>query len=93
MPLCLSCGRSEPQGVRVCTRCNGTEFSSFRSSAVGLPKKDEQPAAEPEFDIASVEKFLESVTYSGPISRSSKLEVRIEAIKRKIFKLFRKKRK
>ena len=92
MPLCLSCGKSEPQGVRVCTRCNGTEFSSFRSSAVGLPKKDEKEP-ELEFDISSVEKFLESVTHTGPTSRSSKIEVRIEAIKRKIFKLFRKKRR
>ena len=93
MPLCLSCGKSEPLGVRICTRCNGSQFSNFRSSAVGLPKKDEQPANEPDFDISSVEQYLADVTHTGRISRSSKIEVRIEAIKRRIFKLYRKKRR
>jgi hypothetical protein len=93
MPLCLSCGKSEPLGVRICTRCNGSQFSNFRSSAVGLPKKDEQPANEPDFDISSVEQYLADVTHTGRISRSSKIEVRIEAIKRQIFKLYRKKRR
>ena len=93
MPLCLSCGKSEPLGVRICTRCNGSQFSNFRSSAVGLPKKDEQPANEPDFDISSVVQYLADVTHTGRISRSSKIEVRIEAIKRQIFKLYRKKRR
>ena len=93
MPLCLLCGKSEPLGVRICTRCNGSQFSNFRSSAVGLPKKDEQPANEPDFDISSVEQYLADVTHTGRISRSSKIEVRIEAIKRQIFKLYRKKRR
>lgn len=93
MPLCLSCGKSEPLGVRICTRCNGSQFSNFRSSAVGLPKKDEQPAVVPDFDISSVEQYLADVTHTGRISRSSKIEVRIEAIKRRIFKLYRKKRR
>ena len=93
MPLCLSCGKSEPLGVRICTRCNGSQFSNFRSSAVGLPKKDEQPANEPDFDISSVEQYLADVTHTGRISRSSKIDVRIEAIKRQIFKLYRKKRR
>ena len=62
-------------------------------SAVGLPKKDEQPANEPDFDISSVEQYLADVTHTGRISRSSKIEVRIEAIKRQIFKLYRKKRR
>ena len=93
MQLCLSCGKSEPLGVRICTRCNGSQFSNFRSSAVGLPKKDEQPANEPDFDISSVEQYLADVTHTGRISRSSKIEVRIEAIKRQIFKLYRKKRR
>lgn len=97
MPLCLSCGKSEPQGVRLCTRCNGSEFSNFRSSAVGLPKKPE-PAAEPtaaelKFDITDVENFLAAVTHTGPTSRRSKIEVRIEAIKRKLFKFIRRNRR
>lgn len=79
-------------GVRVCTRCNGTEFSNFRASDVGLPKKDENEV-ELEFDISQVEDFLAAVTHRGPTSRGSKIAVRIEAIKRKIFKLFRKKRR
>lgn len=95
MPLCLSCGKSEPQGVRVCTRCNGTEFSSFRSSAVGLPKKD-NTAKEPELklNISEIEEFLKA---APPInqtpSKDSLKEVKREAKKRKLKKLFSFRRK
>ena len=89
MPLCLSCGKSEPQGVRVCTRCNGTEFSSFRASAVGLPKKEDKPI-EAKLDFDELENFLKNqpVLPSEP-SKESLKEVRREAKKRKLLKLFR----
>jgi len=95
MPLCLSCGRSEPQGVRVCTRCNGTEFSAFRSSAVGLPKKPnpvESTGAELEFDISAVERFLAEAPEAskGPSAQSLR-EVKRQARKRKLLKLLRRK--
>ena len=90
MPLCLSCGKSEPQGVRVCTRCNGTEFSSFRSSAVGLPKKDSK-LVEPELklDIDEIEAFLKDAppVDQAPSAQSLK-EVKREAKKRKLKKLY-----
>jgi hypothetical protein len=96
MPLCLSCGRSEPHGVRVCTRCNGTEFSNFRSSAVGLPKKPDFPAeptdAELLFDISAVEQFLAEAPEAskGPSAQSLR-EVKRQARKRRLRKLLRRK--
>lgn len=92
MPLCLSCGKSEPQGVRVCTRCNGSEFSSFRSSAVGLPKKSEtQP--EPKLDITEIEEFLQTAPIANqPPSAASMREVKRQAKRRKLKKFLRQKR-
>jgi hypothetical protein len=95
MPLCLSCGKSEPLGVRICTRCNGSQFSNFRSSAVGLPKKDEltEPTdAELKFDISAIEKFLEEAPQAskGPSAQSLR-EVKREARKRRLLKLLRRK--
>lgn len=96
MPLCLSCGKSEPQGVRVCTRCNGTEFSNFRASAVGLPKKPdpiEPTDDELKFDISAVEQFLAEAPEAskGPSAQSMR-EVKREARKRKMMNLLRRKR-
>jgi hypothetical protein len=95
MPLCLSCGKSEPQGVRVCTRCNGMEFSNFRSSAVGLPKKDSKPT-EPDLnlDISAIEEFLKDAPpVNQTPSKDSLKEVKREAKKRKLKKLFSFRRK
>jgi hypothetical protein len=82
--------------VRVCTRCNGTEFSNFRSSAVGLPKKPDIPAeptdAELQFDISAIEKFLAEAPEAGKgPSAQSLREVKREARRRKLRNLLRRK--
>jgi hypothetical protein len=68
------------------------EFSNFRSSAVGLPKKSE-PEAELSLDIKAIEEFLQTnPEINQPPSEQSLREVKREAKKRKLFKFLRRRR-